>query len=158
MNWSPEVFICRLAGLCLHNVVFCVQIAVCDQVPGALFGAGTAAYALAVVDDGQVVHHVNCVMGAYLFTHLTADAADITELAECGTLLFGGAGHNNILRKGCFLDDTTGAGCGTGHTADALVVIYLGNTVHHRDGTLRTRLDTVAEAEATIGAGVGAVA
>ena len=126
--------------------------------PGTLLCALRAADALGIVDPRQIVHYVDGFMLAGSLAELTADTADIAELPQRSALFLRGAGYHNVLIVRHRLNDPSGAGSGTGHTADALLMIYLGNAVLHGDCALRTGLNAVAKAQTAIAAVVGAVA
>lgn len=114
----------------------------------------TASRALGVVNDREVVNHLDCALGAVKLALLTADASILASLACYSTLVLGGA-HNSYL---CIdrqeLDYVLGAFLDTHSAADAGSWINMSNTVYNADCVGRTYACTVAAAYTAEAAGV----
>ena len=118
-----------------------------DQLLGANRCAQTAGSTLAIVDDSQVVFHLDGLVGADLGAKAAADAALGTATDGNRALSVGIAGHDYAGAVVHRNDQVSGADRRAGHAAHTNVRIYLGHAVDHMDGIVLTSLDTAAEAQ-----------
>ena len=98
-----------------------------DGTAGAVHCTHTAAEALAVVDDGNIVLNMDCACGTDLLTHAAADAADFTDAARILALVLVGALDNDVVGDFVDVDQILGAVGSALATGNALRFIDLGN-------------------------------
>ena len=122
------------------------------RVYGALRLALTAAHALIVIDDGEIVDDVDRVMLAVAHAEAAADAARGALLSYNSSLLMVGADDDDAPDVREELDEVIRAGLGAKPAADAFTRIDVRYSVLDADGVLRADLRAVSEAEAAEGA------
>ena len=143
---------------CRNGVHVRAQIGVGDQLARADGGAAAAGNTFVIVDDREIMHHMDGVVVALPFAEVTADAAHVADLSGDGATLMVGAGDDDVGVVGDGYDDLPRAGLHALHAASTLVRVHAGDAVDHMDGVKFTDGDAGAEAETAGGAGVGAVA
>ena len=99
-----------------------------DGTTGAVHCAHTAAEALAVVDDGNIVLNMDSAGSTNLLTHTAADAADFTDAASILALVLVGALDNDVVGTFVNVDQILGAVGSALAAGNALCLVDLGNT------------------------------
>ena len=115
-----------------------------DGTAGAVDGTHTAAQALCVVDDGDVVDDLDGAGGTDLLTHAAADAADLADAAGILALVLVGALDNDEVGALVDMDQVLGAVGSALAASDALLLVDLGDAqIVDGDGTELTCDDTL---------------
>ena len=128
------------------------EVALVDTVNGTSRCTRTASGTLIVIDNGEVVDHLDSTHRTGLLALAAGDTAVLTALADSGTLIVVRALYYDALGILDKVDDTVGA-LSCAHTAaDALSGIYPCNTIVDGDRILRTNAHAIAVAEAGEGA------
>ena len=122
-----------------------------DGTTGAVDGTHTAAEALAVVDNGNIINDLDSAGGTHLFTHAAADTADVTNSTCILALVVVGALNNDVVGYFVDVDQILGA-VGSALTAsDALLFVNFCNTqIVDVDSTELTSDDTLLTADTAI--------
>ena len=124
-----------------------------DGTTGAVHCTHTAAEALAVVDDGNIVLNMDCACGTDLLTHTAADAADFADAASILALVLVGALDNDVVGDFVDVDQILGAVGSALAAGNALVLIDLGNAqVVDKDCVELTSDDALLAADAAVDA------
>ena len=128
------------------------EVALVDTVNRTSRCARTAAGTLIVVDNSEVVYHLDSTNRTGLLALATGDTAVLTALANSRTLIVVRALNNDALGILDKMNYTVGT-LSCAHTAtDALSGIYLCDAVVDGDRILGTNVHAIAIAEAGVGA------
>lgn len=128
------------------------EVTLVDAMHGAGRGAGATAGALAIVDNGEVVDHLDRALGTGLLALAASNTAVLAALAYRRTLIVVRALNNNALGILDKMNDTVGT-LSYAHTAsDTLSRIDASNAILDSDSVLGTDSHAVTIAEAGVGA------
>ena len=122
-----------------------------DGTTGAVHCTHTAAEALGIINDSNVVDDLDGTSGTDLFTHTAADAADFADATSVLTLVLVGALDNDVVGTLVDTDQVLGAVGSTLAASDALLFIDLSNAqIVDGDSTELTSDDTLLTADAAV--------
>ena len=158
----PGVFLRNLSLRIVHGLDGGIgqglNLGVLDQLLGADGSTQATVVTLGVIDNSQIVGNSDRTVGADLLTQTAADAADGTATGSDSALCHGVTSNDHITVGLHGNDQATGADCGTGHTANAQILVNPGNALEDLDGAVLTGLGAGAVAQTAVLAGQGAVA
>ena len=123
-----------------------------DTMYGTSLNACATACAKAIVDGSEVILNGDRTVGTGLLALHTADTAVLAVLTSVCTLIVVRALNDNALGVVDKVNDAVGTLSYADTTADTLLGIDSGNAVLNLDSVLRTYCNTVAVAEAGVGA------
>ena len=119
---------------------------------GADLGALATACALRIIDRGEVVDNVDCIVGAVLFALAAGDTAVCACLSCLCALCAARALNDNARHVGNKMDNRVGTCASADSATDTLLGIDARNAVLDRDCALGTYAYAIAVAEAGEGA------
>jgi len=127
-------------------------ICIDDKLAGANTYTLAAVDALVVINGSKIVGDSDSAGGAVLLTKCAADAADIADLTELGSLLMRRTAYENSLGFTDKGDDMSGAGVDAFAASLTLCAVDFSNAVYDMNGIVGASLYTCAKTEAAISA------
>ena len=128
------------------------EVVLVDTVNGADSGTLTAAGALVIIDNGEVVNNLYCAVGTGLLALAAGNTAVLAALANCRALIVIRALDNHADSIVYKMDNVMGALACTHTATDTLGGIDLGYAIINSDSVLGTDSHAVAVAKAGISA------